>query len=438
MNSNKDFRILLDDISQPWDLGRFEIARKPITFGRLELGSKVYQLDYLNKIPKLVEFPIKLTEEDNLRLPKDIHPIHQRFIDQCMRVEKEINKENLDKCFIYLSSHVTKLEKGEVPVCLIDDMETNNMGIHIDGLLTKRNDHKKLLPADHTYVFSNALPPQFFITGLNIDKNVDLLRNNFHLLLQEKIDKQKEVVSWAPENEAIVVYSAYQIHHMFSTAKVGWRVAFRLDVSHREFDREGNDKNPEMPKTGKWFLYFGPRNIPEAVHISRKTFINQCENCKTEQTMGKSEELCFLCARERELMDDLEKHYAAHMDSTRQKNINYQLWVIRHNPWLDFEDFCPIKVMADSEYTTSDKVQIIFASPSINGEIRACIPVKTIDKLQKEEYYGDLKFSVISKTEHEAKVETEKNKIVTRTLEIVSKQDFPTPYFPGMYGMGDY
>ena len=241
---NKHEIIFLDDISEIWNLARFEIQRSPIVLG---MGIE-RKTEFCLPLPSCLDLIVK-EPLDEIKIPEpyNSHPGVMDFIRICLSKEKEL-VPNWNEYYAYLTIDNRKVDLGKTH---------RNRGWHFDGMQGSRYP-VKLKPC-HQYICSNTLPTEFAIQSVKASHLNEESDNFFSETGKQILDPNV----WKSEPFQIVLMNAYHIHRGIVAQESINRMFMRLDFSLKKQNRLGNSLNPLIPNP---FTY-EVREMPEELKV---------------------------------------------------------------------------------------------------------------------------------------------------------------------------
>lgn len=244
--ANDDVALLIEDVSLPFDGGRFARRRRPVRVGAIPVDHLSAETrSCLDMLVKLPGGDVVLPDAFRTRA------VHQ-FLALASAMESRLFPDrSWDEHYLYLT-----VDQREVP----PGRSHRNAGWHFDGMQGSRYPVK--LPACRQYVVSSANPTEYATVPTDA-RGLTEEGHNWFIELGAQVDETlpDAIVKGKPGEVALM--SAYQLHRSpVSVSEDPYRrTFFRLDVSMKKQDRLGNTLNPDLPAP----FPFQPRGLPEGL-----------------------------------------------------------------------------------------------------------------------------------------------------------------------------
>jgi len=180
----------------------------------------------LQELPRCLDMPIRLKDEEEYRLPEDWAPLKET-LEHIIAVEHEHNPSWRDYfCYITVDSKPVKV--GE---------QQRHGGLHVDGFQGERIAYKTKVTRN--YVATTNGGTQFWEQRFVV---ADPKRFNAFLGFDLQIDGEPLVA----EPNKFYFMDAYTVHESGFAAFDGLRSFLRVTFDLKRFDRLGNTHNPNL------------------------------------------------------------------------------------------------------------------------------------------------------------------------------------------------
>lgn len=241
----KDFALVAEDVSLPFDGRRFGMRRRPVKVGGVDPSALDDDTDScLDMLVKLPGGVVTLPDAFST-------PVILSLFEQAEEAERHLLPGGWNDHYLYLTVDQRDVLPGR---------SHRNAGWHFDGMQGSRYPDK--LPACHQYVVSSANPTEYATTPTS-SEGLTETGHNWFVELGAQVDETlpDAVVKGTPGD--LMLMSAYQLHRSpVSSSDQPYRRTFiRLDVSMKQQDRLGNSINPDLPAP----FEFKPRSLPEGL-----------------------------------------------------------------------------------------------------------------------------------------------------------------------------
>jgi hypothetical protein len=245
---------VIEHMHQPWDPGKYLIARAPIDIGVVSdldafaaaLPPAVFENSFCQAGTPVLDMPIKFPES-LFRLPPELQR-HAGAVQQIIDYEKAVN-EFVDRYFCYLTIDQAWVRGGEFH---------RRPGAHFDGIQGARY-ATKLWP-DHCYIVSSdaGTGTTFYVQGFDF-RNADVAAVNWRPLVSLQANEQNTLFAEAGH---IYMIDAYVAHRCTQSLTDVRRTFLRVEFSLKVYDKLGNSVNPLFQDQPSYPWQYVDRPLP--------------------------------------------------------------------------------------------------------------------------------------------------------------------------------
>jgi len=185
---DKDLELLIEDISNIWDIERFLIPHKPVILSKI--NENLVLSDKKNLQSELIRSPRK-----KFKSLETFGNGMQEIVSICLEHEKQINPNWNDYfCNLTIQQDV-----------VYPNLAQRGSVAHIDGMQDAR--YPKKFPVCHQYIVSSTLPTAYYIQSFDLSK-FDVTFD-WHVAF---VDQAKEENIFHPKPFELVFQTAYCVH----------------------------------------------------------------------------------------------------------------------------------------------------------------------------------------------------------------------------------
>jgi hypothetical protein len=219
-------------LNTTWDLGQFEVPRKPVSLGLLDAAA--ITTFARPDATRILDMPIKLPDIAEYRLPRAFRQF-AATIERIVDFEHRVNPKHAEY-HAYLTIDQRWVKPGTLH---------REAPCHVDGFQGARWNPKCL--TNHTYTVSDLLPTAYYPQPFDF-RMLDERKHDYFWEMNAQVADTNEAHRWQPKAAEITLMDCYSVHRGVendSNTPV-FRTWLRLSFEERRrvFDRLGNAHNP--------------------------------------------------------------------------------------------------------------------------------------------------------------------------------------------------